>query len=1316
METKDFLSLRSNLILIQSTLSFQLLTTIILFSLVFIWGVALYAGQEEKEVQFQHLTTKDGLSINAVNCILQDRDKLMWFGTQNGLNKYNGKDFIVYNKQFGDSLNKFILCLHEEKDKGDSSLLWIGTNAGGLIRFDKYKEEFKSFKKGTSKQSISHNRVTVIFQDTSTTKNILWIGTEGGGLNRFDKRKSEFHPYKNDGKKIKKTDELQALSHNNVYSIEKDRKGNLWIGTGKGLNLLGKKNQSKSEEKVFIHFSEFDTCSIRTIYRDNSEVLWIGTERHGLWRSKVTLDQSVDISKINFESVDYATKIKAERPNQFGKFIRCILEDRLSPKILWIGTEEGGLNKLIFESPNKKKIDTVINYVYDPCNYKSISNDRIRSIYQDEYGGLWIGTLGGGVNRLHEEKFYHYYYKPCGNIALDTANDFNIQNNFIWSFFQEPNDKSGTIWIGTSSYGLVEANFSDDFCKAEFKNNKSYFQNRNPFALTIRSIYKEKDVIFLGTEGDGLYIFDIKEKKIEPSKVFPLQLRILKILKDRDNTLWIATNDSGLFRYKFNEEVKDIESYPNRVQELDTISIYALYDDSFNATLWIGTMGKGLWKCVGDGENKTVKQDTVINKTENVYAINQNKHGLWLGTENGLIKYEIDKDSAKVYDQKKGLLDNLIYGILIDARDNLWLSTNRGISKFDCDQEAFTNFSIEDGVQGDEFNGGAYLKNNEGWMFFGGINGFNVFHPDSITIKQDTNPPQVIITDFESYGSDTVPTKRPISEKGIELPYTQTSFKISFTTSDFARQGKHLYESKLEGVDTGFVKSTSNFREYSSLPPGEYTFNVRVDVSSSTEKSFKIKIKDSPISEKYFLPTLIISLGLIFSLIFALYRSSARKKIHLHKIKEEQAEARNKDLETLSEIGRKLTSTLSIDQTLEKIYEEVNKAVDAYTFAIISLDEERGLLLYDLYIENHTRSKANPISLNSEEDKNRAAVKCYVEKDIIISNDLLNDDRFEKAPIEDEKGVSGTPLSLIYLPLIVKDKFIGELTVQSMEKNAYKERARRWLENLASYAAIALENANINQNLEMRASDLEKAYEQLKASDQEKTDLFSTAYHELSNPLTPIKSCLEMLLDGKYGKITKDQRSKVELAFSSVNEAVDLIEKYRYHFQLQKNNESFNPEFVNISSIILKVIEKFTFWAESKGIELKLNTKDNTNYEILLDEEKIKFVVSELIYNAIKYIEAPKGSVILLVSVEQGEVVVRVEDTGRGIPENQYEKIFERYQVVSHPEFKVQGTGVGLYIVKKYIEMHGGKIAVEKSKLYSGSTFIFTLPLKQRGL
>lgn len=1307
METKDFLSLRSDLILIQSTYSFQLLTAIVIFSLILIWGVT-FAGQEKK-VQFQHLTDKDGLSINAVNCILQDRDKLMWFGTQNGLNKYNGKDFIVYNKQFEeDGLNKFILCLHEDEDKDSSSFLWIGTNSTGLIRFDKYKEEFKSFKKDTSKQSISHNRVTVIFQDTAIP-NILWIGTEGGGLNRFDKRNFEFHPYKNDGKKIKKTDELQALSHNNVYSIEKDRKGNLWIGTGKGLNLLEKKNQSKSEEKVFIHFSEFDTSSIRTIYRDNSEVLWIGTERHGLWRSKVTLDQNVNNSKINFESVDYATKIKDERPNQFGKFIRCILEDRLSPKILWIGTEEGGLNKLIFESSNKTKIDTVINYVYDPCNYKSISNDRIRSIYQDEYGGLWIGTLGGGVNRLHEEKFYHYYYKPCGNTALDTANDFNIQNNFIWSFFQEPNDKSGTIWIGTSSYGLVKANFSDDFRKAEFENKTSYFKNRNPFALTIRSIYKEKDVIFLGTEGDGLYIFDIKEKKIEPSKVFPLQLRILKILKDRVNTLWIATNDSGLFRYKLNEEVKDIESYPNKVQELDTIPIYALYDDSINETLWIGTMGKGLWGFNYNKMNETIKSlsggnplfrvDTV-GTTENVYAINQSKHDLWLGTENGLKQYEIDKNSVKVYDQRNGLPDNLIYGILIDARENLWLSTNRGISKFDCDNEAFTNFSIEDGVQGDEFNGGAYLKSNEGWMFLGGINGFNVFHPDSITIKQDTNPPQVIITDFESYGSDTVPTKRPISEKGIELPYTQTSFKISFTTSDFARQGKHLYESKLEGVDTGFVKSTSNFREYSNLKPGEYDFTVYVAAASAPQKSLKIIIKHPPFGESSaFIPSLIISLILIFSLIFALYRYYKNKEIHFHKEMEGQ-------LETLGEIGSKIASILDLEKIKEEISIQIQKIMDASAIAMLKYDEHNEQLIWIFYVEGDEEEKPDPIPITKN---NSFSVYCFNNEEDIQINDLDKEYQNNKYNISfEKKAVKGQPTkTLIFLPLVVNEKCIGVLTVQSYNAYAYTNHQYLWLKSFAPYIAIALENATINRELLAKTSKLKQASDDLNEIEKRRFKFFSIISHELRNPITVIKSSLELLQKKLLFQVSENQRKLFETAILYAEKAAKLVRKYLDLVRIKETLSEPKFEYKSLKDIMLRIIDEAAR-IETKNIqtEFKIEISSDDRLETILDAEKIDSVIYQLVENAIKYTDE-KGIIIVSAQSEKEEIVVKVRNPGKAIPEELCNKIFEPFYSTG------KGTGIGLYIAKNYVELHGGKIWVEPIPNI-GNTFIFTLPIKER--
>jgi signal transduction histidine kinase len=303
----------------------------------------------------------------------------------------------------------------------------------------------------------------------------------------------------------------------------------------------------------------------------------------------------------------------------------------------------------------------------------------------------------------------------------------------------------------------------------------------------------------------------------------------------------------------------------------------------------------------------------------------------------------------------------------------------------------------------------------------------------------------------------------------------------------------------------------------------------------------------------------------------------------------------------------------------------------------------------------------------------------------------VNDVRIDIDYIES----SASTRSKLAVPLLDGDKIIGVLSVESDHRGSFDEDAAQVLQALADLAVIAIRNAT--------------QYEALKELDRRKTEFLSTVSHELRTPLTPVKSCIENLLSGMYGPLTDKQQTRLEIALTSTREEARLIENLLDLVRIQEDRVTLELEWGSVAAIIHNVINVFEYDADQKKITLIEELPDADSLETLMDVGKVKQVVTNLVSNAFKF--TPEGGTITIVASKRDhQVEVRVQDTGIGIPQEEFKNIFDRfYQVDSSSTRKVSGTGIGLNIVKEYVEMHGGHIWVE-SKVGKGSTFSFTLP------
>jgi len=773
---------------------------------------SLLINAQTEEIQFEHLSVKEGLSATTVLSILQDSRGFLWIGTYEGLNRYDGYSFKTFKHDSDDSTSlssNNIRAIYEDS----SGFIWVGTWSSGLNKYDREQEKFfHYFHSPDDSQSLSSNDITSLYQDKS---NYLWIGTLGG-LNKLDLAKQKFIHYTHT------PSDPTSISSNKIFSVIIDKSGTLWIATADGLNSFDK------EKEQFIHYkhdssdpTSISNNKVYTIFEDKFGFIWVGTFGGGLNK----FDRETKRFTHYIHDSDDPTTIS-------GNKIYSIYQD--SRGELWIGTYENGLNR--FDSKNER----FIHYTNDPDNPFSLSDNGVFAIYEDISGVLWVGTWDGGLNKYYaaEEKFVHY-----SHIADDPK---SLNNNAVRSFCE---DNSGSIWVGTDGGGLNKLDReSNQF--THYTNNPD-----DPFSLSndvVYSICKDSTGNFwIGTGGGGLNKFDTETKrfihyKSNPDDPASISDNFLSLVyEDKRGALWIGSSISGLIKFdRAKEKFVQYTHNPDDSTSLSQGKIYSIFEDN-SGVLWIGLLGGGLNRFDHKTEQfkhyKNIPGDSSSLSNNVVSSIYEDKSGvLWIGTEGGLNKFDRENEEFLNYRKADGLPSDMINGILEDDYGNLWLSTNNGISKFNPVDKTFRNYDVMDGLQSNEFNQWSYYKNKTGELLFGGNNGFNVFHPDSIDKIENSHKPPVIITEFQLLHKP-VPigfnksTNRSILEKSIteteeiELLYDDNVISFEFAALDFHVPEKNQYAYYMEGFDKDWTYTYADrrFVNYTNLSPGEYTFRVK---------------------------------------------------------------------------------------------------------------------------------------------------------------------------------------------------------------------------------------------------------------------------------------------------------------------------------------------------------------------------------------------------------------------------------------------------------------------------------------------------------
>jgi len=725
--------------------------------------------------------------------MLQDDKGFMWLGTQEGLNKFDGYSFQVFKHDPEDSRslsNSFIKTIIQD----ENGIIWIGTETGGVNFFN---PKTRRFTRLNGHDILEKGQIKTLAMDEDQN---LWIGAENGGLLKFSTSDSTIIEYDNE----------QGFNASTVNKITINKRGDVLVGShGRGLFVLQKNRQSFRNFRASSNNDEsLSGDFINDIYQDVWNRTWIAT------------DQGISQFDGNgFKNYGIADGLTEDN-------VRIVFSD--SSGILWCGYEGNGLDMI---SVGANAVN-VTNFSKNDFDRTSLSSQIVYSMMEDESGSIWVGT-NGGVSKFDPVK------QAFDHIRGDFG-DIGLLDDNIWSINK---DSAGIIWVGTRE-GVARID------REHFKVNNYQFKGSNPDVANNNSVnaiqFADDGTVWVGSV-DGLYKLrvsaDFKTAWYEPvlfRKNAKLHNRIYELTKEGD-VLWIACRE-GLGRYNmvtkesmfFQHSIDDPNTLPSNVCRSVTIDSKGNY--------WISTE-KGLCKMtigIVDGEEeftfKTFRNnpsDPNSISVDVVLSVWEEKNGgIWIGTYGGGLNH-LDPVTKKftAYNERDGLSNNSVYGVMGGEPGTLWLTTNLGVSRLEIATKTFTTYLLSDGLQSNEFNTGAYYRADNGELFFGGINGFNAFFPKNI--QENKLIPKMTITDIMLFnnslevGENGLIDSDPAFVQELVIDYRQSNLTIRYAALHYTNSSANQYKYILEGDEDKF-NEVGNRREayYTHLEPGDYTFKV----------------------------------------------------------------------------------------------------------------------------------------------------------------------------------------------------------------------------------------------------------------------------------------------------------------------------------------------------------------------------------------------------------------------------------------------------------------------------------------------------------
>ncbi len=954
------------------------------FLLIF-WCDFTFASED---ISFKHYTSNDGLIHNTVNAITQDGEGFMWFGTVNGLSKFDGLNFTNYQYNLND---KFGIPEGEvsQLETDENGNIWLLVS-GKIARFDKHTENFITIDSLRTKHDSFPARVNSIYSDKNEN---LWLCTSNG-LFKYDFETQLFSQHDYFFKEVLKS---------SIKAVLQDSNNNYWIVKEDAIYVL-KNITSKTIDKT-IYLLEDKTILNR--FQDIEEGfdgrIYVSIFEKGVFAIE---KENKKIEHFTTEKKEGKLSSDATRPLELDK-----------NGLLWMGTELGV--NTYDSNTNRSEI-----YLQDFNNSQSLNDNAIYSIYRDKQDNMWVGTFFGGVNVfLNSANHFHHYEAGAAPHALSGK-----------ALSQIIEDDNGNLWIGTEDAGLNYFDTKEEKFIHYTSSGEESLSYNNVHALCLGA-YKK---LWVGTYLGGLNVLSdnkFRHYKVNGQKGSILSNSIYGLLHYKEK-MWIGSID-GLFY--FDDKTNSFGRFPGLVGRTGILCIH----QGANKNIWIGSSNRGVFV-------KSPKRDTIYNlsdilKSKNqilpkyINYIHESVDGLiWIGTnKGGLFQYNPANNKIKQYTKKEGLPDQTIYAIVEDEENNLWMTSNNGLICFLRSENYFRVFTTKDGLPNNQFNFRSAYRHSNGKIYLGSIDGMIAFDPKKIRFNNKI--PAVRITRFTLFnkvikGKDAsgILKEAIFNTKVIELENDQSVIGFEFAAIDYTSPQSNRFAYKMEGLEEKWNEvSNYNKANYSHLPPGDYTFRVKAcnndGVWNETGSSIRIIVNPPFWSSKWGYMLYIFLISVIFWIYYRIskIRTAEKSALYLAQMeKDKQDELNELKLKFYTNVSHEFRTPLSlIIDPLERLAEQkIENSSGQKTLQLVLKNAHRLQVLINQLLE-FRKTESGQFELKVAQGN----LKEFIHN-IFNRFKILADSR----NIQFEFIVSEIPKSLWF------DKKIVEIILDNLLSNAFK--------------------------------------------------------------------------------------------------------------------------------------------------------------------------------------------------------------------------------------------------------------------------------------
>lgn len=898
------------------------------------------------EYYFRNMAVEDGLSQNMVYSIMQDKTGFIWFGTLDGLNRYDGLRFKIFKRNNEDhssiGSNKIISLLQDANEK-----IWVGTTAGIYI-YDPHYENFSRFDKKTDQGESVNGLVRDLKVDAEGN---IWMVVQDKGVFclTIDEKLVRY-----------------PLENMNLRKMEFDYYGNVWVATyGRGLLSIDPKSSEVHEFLIDEKKKKISENYINTILSVNSNYLLVGTVTRG-------------VQKFNLKEKTFAPFLEKGHDGH-PLFVRCMIKTKNQG--LWIGTEEG---IFIYDLKTMEFVN-LRHFHNDPF---SISDNAIHSLYQDREGGIWIGTFFGGVSYFNDS-FSHFekYYPIIGKNSISGKSI---------SEFCEDGEKN--IWIGTEDAGL------NKFNPATKVFTKSPVPSKN-----IHSLLYDNNKLWIGTFSDGLYIMNLLTQKVTSYKNSTSANsikddNIYSIYKDSSGKIWIGSMTGLQYYDQKADNFKRVREHQITSQVNDILEDYK--GIVWFATIGDGLFSYDRFS--DEWQHYSSQVDIADDSGKSIICLLQDKKNrLWIGTEGaGLCRFDPEKNSfSTVVTSNSGLPNDVIYKLIEDSNGYIWGSTNKGLFRLDSENLDVRIYTHSNGLLGDQFNYKSGFKGHDGKLYFGGVKGFVAFIPNNLKINEYIPP--VVLNSFQVQNKEVSLTdEKKLLNKSItyantiNIPYHASIFSIGFAALSYIYPNGNRYAYKLEGRDNDWIEVDQTHQvNYSDLSPGHYVFKVKGANSDGVwnEEGISLKINILPPWYRTFWAYLFYFLMISALVYYSIHRYVQNAKHRNELLLEELENTKEKEIyeakiEFFTQITHEIRTPLSLIKIpLEEVMKDMDKSDTNWENLIVMQRNVDRLLKLVNELMDFRKTEAQGLNLN------------FIHADVIsLIRDVIN----EFKPSIDAKGIS----------------------------------------------------------------------------------------------------------------------------------------------------------------------------------------------------------------------------------------------------------------------------------------------------------------------